>query len=264
LDKTQLCQSVVENFDTLAMMHASSQAQEGGSLTSCAKYADASQKSECQDMAVLMQTMAKNGDMLPVIEKLRRMRRDLERIEKEYEEERRRKQGMDKTKSQLIVMVDNLTNQVTKCETGCKEWCNEMILTLLVKLKTATVRLTICRKDLERCREKIALLVIEIQHLKAVIQQIIQAILWLHAKIVMLLRVIGSLKIFLINIHSLICQTWMINLQQIYSAMNDWCTKVWPPPDFNVVYYEDIVREAKQFNWQSFDASLSSSILSFK
>ena len=42
-------------------------------------------------MAQLMQTMVQSGDMIPIIEKLRKMRRDVERIEKEFDEERRRK-----------------------------------------------------------------------------------------------------------------------------------------------------------------------------
>jgi len=37
--------------------------------------------------------------MIPIIEKLRKMRRDVERIEKEFDEERRRKTVYDKTKT---------------------------------------------------------------------------------------------------------------------------------------------------------------------
>ena len=63
-------------------------------------------------MAQLMQTMVQSGDMIPIIEKLRKMRRDVERIEKEFDEERRRKTVYDKTKTQLIATIQNLSDQV--------------------------------------------------------------------------------------------------------------------------------------------------------
>eukprot|EP00742_Colponemidia_sp_Colp-10_P004239 GILJ01004523.1.p1 GENE.GILJ01004523.1~~GILJ01004523.1.p1 ORF type:complete len:384 (+),score=68.22 GILJ01004523.1:88-1239(+) len=258
MSKLSLCKTLMDNWATVKMMQPEATADHA-----CEKESDLAKKAECKDMANLMQVMMKNGDMIPIIEKMRRMRRDLERIEKEMEEERRKKQNYDKTKAQLIVVIDKLTEQIKKCTNGCKQWCNEMILVLLTKLKLSQQRLVKCRIDLEKCREKIALLIIEIQHLKAIIQKMVQAILWLYNKLTMLLAVIARLKAWIFKMIEEVCTKFTRVFDEIKDKLNraseefgKTCKEPFPP-DYGPNYLADISREAMEFEWTSFDKSLA-------
>jgi len=251
-----MCDKVYDSFGqtNLMQIQASKTFNVQRNLESCQKMASPVDKANCENMAELLQTMARSKDFIPIIEKLRRMRRDLERIEKEFDDERRRKIYYDKTKTQLLYVISNIYDKVKICKSKCKMWCNEIIIVLLTKLKLSQQRLTQVRIDIQITREKIAILFIYIQHFRMTIEKICAAIIWMYNKIKLILLIIHKFRIFITATFTTVCTEWLKSLVKIKDDINEWClNKV---TELNEVitrdYRVEIATEAANYQWGSF------------
>jgi len=257
-----LCEKVYDSFGVTNLLQIKSNKTFNmkKKLESCEKMPSPVEKSNCENMAELLQTMARSKDFIPIIEKLRRMRRDLERIEKEFDDERRRKIYYDKTKTQLLYVISNVYDKLKTCKSRCKMWCNEIIIVLLTKLKLSQQRLTQVRIDIQITREKIAILFIYIQHFRITIEKMSKAIIWMYTKIKLILLIIGKFRIFITETFKFVCTKWLRNLVQIREDMDNWCSTKITELDEVIAkdYRVEIAAEAHNYQWGSFSKETDS------